>query len=146
MSFMDAKLTSLKALWEAKRQERPMPSRKDFGIQELKPWLGHLALIDVTGEGIFRLCGTNLMVRFGGDMTGRRVDEVAETHREGISDPITKVCATMAPVSGTSHIQMHGQQIIYSELILPLSKDGQGVSMLLWASYPMPQRADHALS
>ena len=70
---MEAKLASLRALWDAKRQERAMPSRDDFGIHELKPWLGHLALVDVAGERTFRLCGTNLSARFGGDMTGKRV-------------------------------------------------------------------------
>jgi hypothetical protein len=141
---MEAKLTSLKALWDAKRQERPMPSRDDFGIQELKPWLGHLALVDVTGEQTFRLCGTNLVTRFGGDMTGKRVAEVIAALQQGVIDQIVKACETKTPVAVKSSISAHGQPVIYSELILPLSQDGGAVSMLLWASYPTPKHALHS--
>jgi hypothetical protein len=141
--FMETKLMSLKALWDTKRQERSMPSRDDFGIQELKPWLGYLALVDVTGEQTFRLCGTNLVTRFGGDMTGRRVAEVIAALQQRVTDQIANACETKAPVAVKSSIPAHGQLVIYSELILPLSQDGEAVSMLLWASYPTPQRAQH---
>jgi hypothetical protein len=143
---MEAKLTSLKALWDGKRQGRPMPSRDDFGIHELKPWLGYLALVDVAGERTFRLCGTNLVARFGGDMTGKRVAEVIAALQQGVTDQIAKACETKIPVAVKSSIQTHGQPVIYTELILPLSQDGGDVSMLLWASYPTPQPAVHQLS
>ena len=143
---MEAKLTSLKALWDAKRQGRSMPSREDFGIHELKPWLGYLALVDVAGERTFRLCGTNLVGRFGGDMTGRRVAEVIADLQQGVTDQIAKACETKFPVAVKTSIQAHGQPVIYSELILPLSQNGGEVTMLLWASYPAPQLAVHPVS
>ena len=143
---MEAKLTSLKALWDGKRQGRSMPSRDDFGIHELKPWLGYLALVDVAGEGTFRLCGTNLVSRFGGDMTGKRVADVIAALQQGVTDQIAKACETKIPVAVKSSIQTRGQAVIYTELILPLSQDGGEVSMLLWASYPTPQPAVHQLS
>ncbi|HEY0281609.1 MAG TPA: PAS domain-containing protein [Rhizomicrobium sp.] len=143
---MEAKLTSLKALWDAKRQKRPMPSRDDFGIHELKPWLGHLALVDVTGERIFRLCGTSLFSRFGGDMTGQPVARVSAALRRGVTDQVAKACETKTPVPVECCIQAYGQPVIYSELVLPLSQNGEEVSMLLWASYPTPQHVVHAFS
>ena len=143
---MEAKLTSLKALWDGKRQGRSMPSRDDFGIHELKPWLGYLALVDVAGERTFRLCGTNLVSRFGGDMTGKRVADVIAALQQGVTDQIAKACETKIPVAVKSSIQTRGQAVIYTELILPLSQDGGEVSMLLWASYPTPQPAVHQLS
>ncbi|MGC9954531.1 MAG: PAS domain-containing protein [Rhizomicrobium sp.] len=143
---MEAKLTGLRALWDAKRQERAMPSRDDFGIHELKPWLGHLALLDVAGERTFRLCGTNLSARFGGDMTGCRVAEVIAALRQGVTEQVAKACETKTPVAVKNYIPVRGQQVIYSELILPLSQDGEEVSMLLWASYPTPENAGHPSS
>jgi hypothetical protein len=41
-----------------------MPARTDFDVGVLRPWLGNLALIDIPSNMI-RLCGTNLMSRFG---------------------------------------------------------------------------------
>ncbi len=123
-----------------------MPSREDFGIHELKPWLGYLALVEIAEERTFRLCGTNLMPRFGGDMTGKRVTEVIAALRQGVTDQIAKACEIKTPVTVKNCIQVRGQQVIYSELILPLSHDGGEVSMLLWASYPTPQNAGHPSS
>jgi hypothetical protein len=143
---MEAKLTGLRALWDAKRQERAMPSRDDFGIHELRPWLGHLALVDVAGERTFRLCGTSLSARFGGDMTGKRVTEVIAALQLGVTDQIAKACETKRPVAMETCIQAQRQQVIYSELVLPLSQDGEEVSMLLWASYPIPQQVSHPSS
>lgn len=140
---MEAKLTSLKALWDAKRQTRPMPSRNDFDIHELKPWLGHLALVDVTGERNFRLCGTGLFFRFGGDMTGQPVARVSTVLRQGVADQVAKVSETKTPISVECCIQGYGPPVIYSELVLPLSQDGEDVNMLLWASYPTPQHVVH---
>ena len=135
---MEAKLTSLRALWDAKRHERAMPLRDDFNIHELKPWLGHLALIDVTGERTFRLCGTSLFSRFGGDVTGRSVAQVIAALRQGVTEQVAKACETKTPAFVKSCIQGYGHPVIYSELVLPLSQDGKEVSMLLWASYPIP--------
>ena len=65
------KLRDLLALWNDKRGARAMPSRADLDVSGLKPWLGNLALIDIAEDGraVFRLCGTNLHARFGGERT-----------------------------------------------------------------------------
>ena len=40
------------ALWEGKRGTRRMPSRRDFDVAELKPWLGWIAMYDVAANAL----------------------------------------------------------------------------------------------
>ena len=66
MERANGKLQALRALWQETRGARPIPSRGDMPVSALRPWLGHLALIDLTGATpYFRLCGTGLHARFG---------------------------------------------------------------------------------
>lgn len=118
-----------------------MPARHEFEIQELKPWLGHLALITLGETATFRLCGTNLIARFGADMTGRCPDDVSDELRPDIQSAIEHVRANRAPLASKAHIHVQGQKVTCSELILPLSDDGEQVSMLLYASYPESKKA-----
>ncbi len=131
------KLAALRTLWEQKRGERAMPCRGDLSVAELRPWLGHLALINLDSIGdTFRLCGTNLFPRFGGDVTGLRVADVRGEGGRAISDCIARIRAERIPHL-ESHTQIiHGEQVTFNELALPLSNGDAELKVVLVASYP----------
>lgn len=99
------KLVALRTLWEQKRGERTMPCRGDLSVAELRPWLGHLALINLDSTGdTFRLCGTNLFPRFGGDVTGLRVADVRGEGGRAIRDCVARLSGEdEAGLIGTYH-------------------------------------------
>lgn len=72
-------LRRLYRLWLQKRGMRPAPSRSDFSIEELRPWLGHLMILDCLDNEDFRyrLYGTDLVGIFGFDLTNALVSTVA---------------------------------------------------------------------
>jgi hypothetical protein len=131
------KLAALRRLWEQKRGERAMPCRADLSVVDLRPWLGNLALIDLDSTGdTFRLCGTNLFPRFGGDVTGLRVADLRGDDGRSFRDGMARVRAGQVP-SAESHMQIiHGEEVTFNELALPLSTGGVELKVVLFASYP----------
>lgn len=114
-----------------------MPCRADLAVADLRPWLGNLALIDVNAGGeTFRLCGTNLFARFGGDVTGKRLGDLRHCGIDALRDCISQVIGANC-VGTTSHTQViNGEETTFDELVLPLSKDGGEMNVVLFASYP----------
>jgi hypothetical protein len=114
-----------------------MPCRGDLSVVDLRPWLGHLALIDLDSTGdTFRLCGTNLFARFGGDVTGFRVADLRGEGGRVIRDCIARIRAETVP-DVENHTQLiHGEEVTFNELALPLSNSGAELKVVLVASYP----------
>ena len=144
MLFMPAenanqKLAALRELWERKRSGRTMPARADFNVGALRPWLGNLALIDVPSN-IFRVCGTNLMSRFGGDATGRKLAALDEAVAASVMSAIDRARTTKAPNDGAYRCIVAGYLVRFQELVLPLSDDGIEVSTILLGSYEAETR------
>jgi hypothetical protein len=116
-----------------------MASRADFCARTLRPWLGNLALIDVGPDkrATFRLCGTNLIDRFGGEFTNRRVAELSDADRSSVETYIQCVCGSRTPKEGAHACVIDGTLERFREHCLPLSDTDEGVSTLLFASFPM---------
>jgi hypothetical protein len=131
------KLEDLVALWQEKRASKPMPSRGDLPVTVLRPWLGNLALIDLTGATpYFRLCGTALHKRFGGEMTRRRIDALADAHgKHTLCECIETARRTHTPAHMTHTQAREGGSTLYYELCAPLAYDGDTVDTVLFASY-----------
>ena len=132
------KLQALLALWNERRGGKQMPSRDDLPVTTLRPWLGNLALIDLTGAApYFRLCGTGLHARFGGEMTRKKLDTLDDA-RDGkdLRLCIAKVRNTFSPVQMTHEADMPGGKMIFHELCAPLAHDGTHIDTVLFASYP----------
>ncbi len=131
------KLTALRRLWEQKCCGRAMPSRADLSVADLRPWLGNLALIDLASTGdTFRLCGTNLFPCFGGDATGLRVADLRGEGGRSLRDGIARVREQQMPIAASHTQVIHGDEVTFSELVLPLSNGGAGLGIALFASYP----------
>ena len=68
-------IASLQALWDSRRGARRLPARDDFPVEDLRPWLGYVSLVDVTPPPRrfrWRLIGTGIAERLGRDAAGRR--------------------------------------------------------------------------
>jgi hypothetical protein len=131
------KLQALCALWLEKRGARLLPSRGDLPVSALRPWLGNLALIDLGGPSPhFRLCGTGLHARFGGEMTSRDLDAVSDAHgRRELASCIETAKRTLSPAPMV-HALGHGHgRTVFHDLCLSLGNNGRQPDTMLFASY-----------
>jgi len=137
MERATGKLQALRALWQEKRGTRAIPSRGDMPVSALRPWLGHLALIDLTGAApCFRLCGTGLHARLGGEMTSRKLDAVSVAHgRLLLRACIEEICRTLAPAPMVHAMRGDPARTVFHDLCLPLGHDGKRADTVLFASY-----------
>jgi hypothetical protein len=134
---LPAKLESLLSYWLQKRDGRQMPSRADLPTAELRPWMGQLALIEVASEQDFhiRVCGTNLIRRFGREATGYGVNDLAPDIALQITSMVKSTIKAAAPIVAVSPIEFGRATVHYSELALPLSVPGVRVAAVLLGSY-----------
>lgn len=130
------KLIALLASWSGKCAGEKLPARRQFPVAELRPWLGHLALLERCGDGfLFRLCGTDLIARFGGEATGRML-HTCEAPHASLRAALVESCETAAPVPSVTVMEINGDPVTWSEIALPLSEDGAAVTRLFLGSYP----------
>jgi len=129
-------LRALYRLWA----DRDRPARADFPFAVLKPWLGHLALLDCAGGGFrFRLCGTELIPRFTREATGLGVGALAPDLRRGVEPVLEDARGHGRPACANARVDFEARCIEYCDLALPLF-DGHGaVAELLFGSYAVRQ-------
>lgn len=139
-------LRSLEAFWHMKRGARALPSRNDFTPQDLRPWLGNLAIITVeraTHDLRFRvvLSGTQLDNYRGHGITGRYVDEICCSIED--TTPYYRDCVTRGVPVHYRHDNSPNSAIYtdMGKMLLPLSENGFTVDRILAAMYPL--RADN---
>lgn len=139
----DQKLRNLRALWNSVRGSRTMPSRAEFTARLLKPWLGNLALLELAsdGEAVFRLCGTNLYSRFGGEVSGLSVQSLDSRIRQSLLDCIASVCQKKEPCEAAHSREINGHHIVYREMCLPLSVDAVHVEGVLLVSFKIGEES-----
>ena len=98
--------------------------------------LGDLALIDLRcGRAVFRLCGTNLLGRFGGEMTRREIDMLDEEIVGTLRLCMDEVRASRQPSRSTHKGVIGSVPTTFHEICLPLADDGTNMDSLLFASY-----------
>lgn len=143
MRAANQKIEDLLALWHQKRRSRAMPARDDLPVSVLRPWLGNLALIDVSGSSpYFRLCGNSLYTRFGGEMTRRKLDAIEGAHgKQALEDRIEEVRRTLSPKRTTHIATSPAGTTTFLELYVPLANDGVTIDTVLFASYVAPSSA-----
>lgn len=126
--------------WRSKALEGRLPGRPDIDpldMPELLPWL---TLVDATREGAggrlrfrCRLIGTEVVARFGRDITGLYAEEaypedylaqVLETYGAIVENRRPHLSRHQIPIEGREHAE-------YDRLILPLAQDGDTVDMFL---------------
>ena len=145
-----SKLDGIVTLWRRKCGDRMMPSRADFDVLDLRPWLGNISLCDVlpadeepalpdADEVRFRLRlqGTHLVDAHAADYTGRFLDEAfPRDHLESLLLPLRRCVVTRRPVTVASEGRdLRGRFRRILRAAMPLSQDGQTVHMVLLAEY-----------
>ncbi|HEY4940200.1 MAG TPA: PAS domain-containing protein [Rhizomicrobium sp.] len=132
-------LERLLSYWLQKCDGRRMPSRDELPVQELRAWLGHLALIEISGETDFRirLCGTNLIRRFGREATGVAVAELAFDIAKQLSAILKATSKAMTPIVALSQVPLGRTTATYCEVALPLSGIDCQMATVLFGSYPI---------
>ncbi len=130
--------------WRSKSPEGRLPGRRDIDPLEVPDLLPWLTLIDVVWEGgedgegkrlrlRCRLIGTEVVDRFGRDITGFYAEEAypedylaqaLETYGAIIESRRPQLSRHQIPIEGREHAE-------YDRLILPLAGDGDRVDMFM---------------
>ena len=136
--LMLPELERLYRFWDAKRAGRAAPARRDLAMEELKPWLGHLLVIEVIDGGadfVYRVYGTAISAFFGDDLTGKRLSEVDQATQEVVGKEYRDVVATLRPTYAVRSPRSFREQTLVARANLPLSHDGHAVDQLLVGIY-----------
>ena len=121
--------------WDAKRGERPQPTRRDLDPAEIARLLRHIALIERSADGYrWRLMGTAIAADFGSDLTGRRFGEAV-----GPPGFVRRMIAGFDRVLGgaqpifeeSQYTTAGGDRQSVSRLLLPLGPDDRASAMVL---------------
>jgi hypothetical protein len=131
--------------WDARRGNRELPSRDDFDPLELTYILGRLNLVDALYDPVrfrYRVFGGDIAKRFGFEMTGRIVDDYfAPEYRAMVQRRYTDAVAARRPIAARfSRRSIDQRQYYYESLVLPLSRDGSTIDMLM-AGFAFRDRA-----
>ncbi|MBI3710102.1 MAG: PAS domain-containing protein [Proteobacteria bacterium] len=139
-TILDERLMALLRLWETKCAGRRMPARADFAFGELRPWVGHLMILDTIADGSdfrYALFGTAIAHIFGFDLTGRTVSTCEAEIGPLALEEYRRVCETGQPslISRLGHLVPGKDHFAITKLALPLSGDGVVVDKILVALY-----------
>lgn len=147
----DPRLNALFEYWDGKRANRPYPDRSDIDPIEMKPWLGHLMLVDRTpgGDYIYRLYGSAFVDEFKLDMTGQSINGLPPERRDLIRAEYDSVAIPGIPASRqyTAMFEYSSRdgrstwkvQRSWERLVLPLSAGSSDVGVLLVGAYPLDE-------
>jgi hypothetical protein len=128
-------LVGLLQIWEERRKGGALPARDSFDPLDLKKFLGRIVLFDVLGNPRrfrFRLVGTDWVMRFGLDPTNTLVDDFPRAEsRPFINEVLGKVVDGRVPLWVRRAVLIEGRYYHYGMLLMPLSKDGEAVDMIM---------------
>ena len=132
-------LKRMVAFWDQQRRGRDWPLRADFDPLEFWFAVGHVSLIDIisaTGSQprryFFRLDGTRQVDLFGVDFTGKFLDQVYDAEGLILAEQSYGAAVDQgAPQYHVREVEFHDRPIRYEIVILPLSKTGERVDMLM---------------
>lgn len=129
-------LQRIYAYWLEKRGDRAMPARADLDPIDIPALLPNLVLIDVLPPDArlkVRLVGTWIVNLFGGDYTGRYLDEIdfGEAKDDIVREYGAAAAGAVPVCSDHRYRNLGGELFDIERLILPLSADGETVTMLL---------------
>lgn len=131
-------LKRMVVFWDQKRGVRDWPLRADFDPLEFWFAVGYVSLIDVrsseTGRRryFFRLDGTRQTDLFGVDFTGKYLDQVYAPDELPLAEQSYGTAVEQGePQYYVRQVEFHERPIQYEIVILPLSRTGAAVDMLM---------------
>ncbi|MGH6882615.1 MAG: PAS domain-containing protein [Hypericibacter sp.] len=134
--FWDDRLDDLFAYWNAKRGNRPAPSRRDLDPREITRLLPFLHLIDVEPEPMrfrHRLVGSELVDTLGRNVSGKYVDDVFYGRATAeILETMRALATEIRPFRRRSRMEWHRADWLTMEALeLPLIDEHGQVNMIL---------------
>lgn len=128
----------LVSYWLRKCSGRLMPAGCDLSTEELRPWNGHLAVIESLGEGRFvvRRSGFELIRRLGREATGLDVAELAADLERQLHAVLAATTRAAAPVVACSAVPLGHTTAWFCDVALPLARPIGGMGAVLFCSYP----------
>jgi hypothetical protein len=139
-------LRNLTELWISRCSGDRLPARADFSDDDLRPYFGHMLIVDVVGgqrRFRFRLLGTSLADAAGRELTGKYFDEADITGYEpDVLDDYDAVVQLRAPFCKVRSFNPKPDAYAdrwksYERLLLPLAADGVTIDRILGCSYPL---------
>lgn len=129
------KLVALQDLWQSKLNGRDLPLRSDIPPEELKQWMGNLALCEVEPDPLrfrLRLVGTRIRDYDGADYTGRYLDEVLSPAIRPIVLSQWRRCVESRRPVLVHHREKDpiGRPVVIDKLFLPVSMHGESVDQV----------------
>jgi hypothetical protein len=128
------------AYWASLRRAGRLPGRPDLQPGDFKRHLPTISLIDVRGAAVdsrrdyrMRLAGTGLYALYGGEMTGKMIDDVfTEDAADYWRTQLDQVVCERRPAVGCHSLAWRGApHLSILWLRLPLARDGRNVDMIL---------------
>lgn len=133
-------LKRMLALWVSKRTGRPVPLRAGFDPAEMVFALGDLSLFDVEENPrryFCRLDGTRQVELFGIDCTMKYLDEAFSADYSALAHASFSDCVDSGrPTLYQRQIPYAGRLIRYEALLMPISRSGDRIDMILVALVP----------
>lgn len=131
----DPRIKRAYAYWDAARGGREMPGRVDIDPEDIKDILPYVLLVDVIAEPLdfrFRVAGTDVVQRFGEEITAKRLGEIdLDGKFASIFAEYRQTVDRRKPaLFSESFLRDDKRFVSYSRLLCPLSKDGERVDML----------------
>jgi len=133
----DAKLAALVEYWKRTKGNRPFALRKDIDPAEIVRLLGHVRLVDIEDDSVFRfrLYGSQATNPDKLDMTGRTTLDYED---KAFGEMVTRHYAEVAKdgIARCWHIkaQVDAGEYEYFRVVLPISGNGKTIDELLVSS------------
>jgi len=143
------KVRAFAEYWQQKRGDQRFPARVEFDFPDLKPWLGHLILMDVIEAGAdfrYRLIGTHITSFLNRDLTGKLVSQSDYSGaRDTVMDSFRAPVRRQGPVFRSGRVVWSGDQSwhSYDSVHAPLSEDGETIDMTIGVIFFGQDGRDH---
>lgn len=140
MDIQHPKLFALYEYWKSRARDRLFPNRRDFSPFDLKPFLGHLLILELADElkaSHYRLFGSKLAEYFDTDLTGLCLSEIPADEPDKILSEYRNLLLANAPLIACNQAFVGSSVSYYEKLMLPLSSDEKSIAMVLAAIYPV---------
>lgn len=134
-------------LWLRKRRARAMPRKAEMTVQDLRPWLGAIHLIEVIEGGRdfrYLIFGTDIARHYDVEMTRRLASEWPEAMRESAFATYGRVTRDACPYLVRQNEFAVNRLFSNHRLVLPLSNDGAAVDHILTHLHMVPGNQDEA--
>lgn len=131
------RLAGLLNFWMQHRNSAGYVAKAEFNPFALKSWLGYLTLFERHGEDyLIRLDGTEIVRMTGEEWTRRWVSEADRHYGLTLIETLKVMVAENRPIYHAHHSIASKPHLSVGRLILPLSRDGTGITHAIVALIP----------